>query len=145
MLPIGSEEQVIQEMRSLIPQSLPTEVRERLEKELASKKLKEIHEIYDYDRYLSDGENGLLEEFACDLQAWNLIIQQLKGSGCPEENILNANIWVFMSLNIMDYDKFLNTLYKDSCTRKEEVNPCTAVLRHSFLRGYIYTCYDKCY
>ncbi len=79
MLPIGSEEQVIQEMRSLIPQSLPTEVRERLEKELASKKLREIREIYGYDRYLSDGENGMLEELACDLQAWNLIIQQLMG------------------------------------------------------------------
>lgn len=49
-----------------------------------------------------------------------------------------------MSLNIMDYDKFLNTLYNDSCARKEVVNPRTAVLRHSFLRSYIATYYDKC-
>lgn len=77
MLPIGSEEKVLKEMKSLIPRSLPTEERVRLEKELVDKMLKGISEIYDYDKYLNDGENGMLEELSCDLQAWNLIVQQL--------------------------------------------------------------------
>lgn len=143
MLPSSkNERQMQEEMHHLIPAEVPMEEREKIKKRMASNLSTKWREICDYDLYLNK-ENGMLEELACDLQAWNLLVHQLEASGCPSENILQANAWIFMSLNIMDYDKFLSTLYKDDCVKKEVVNPRTAVLRHSFLRSYILTYYDK--
>lgn len=143
MLPSSkNERQMLEEMYRLIPAEIPSEEREKMKKEMASKLSVKLREMCDYDLYLNK-ENGMLEELACDLQAWNLLIHQLEASGCPSEHILQANAWIFMSLNIMDYDKFLGTLYKDDCAKKDIVNPRTAVLRHSFLRSYIFTYYSK--
>lgn len=143
MLPSAeNKRQMLEEMYRLIPTGIPAEEREQIKREMAEKYSVRMDEICDYDLYL-DKENGMLEELACDLQAWNLLVHQLEGSGCPGKDILQANAWTFMALNIMDYDKFLNTFYKGDCGAKEAVNPRTAILRHSFLRSYILTYYDK--
>lgn len=143
MLPSAENKlQMLEEMYRLIPAGIPMGEREKIKREMAKKLSDRMGEICDYDLYL-DKENGMLEELACDLQAWNLLVHQLEGSGCLEKDILQANAWIFMALNIMDYDKFLNTFYKGDCGAKEAVNPRTAILRHSFLRSYILTYYDK--
>lgn len=143
MLPsVENKRQMLEEMYRLIPAGIPAKEREKIKREMAEKFSARMDEICDYDLYLDKG-NGMLEELACDLQAWNLLIHQLEGSGCPGKDILHANAWIFMALNIMDYDKFLNTFYKGDCGAKEVVNPRTAILRHSFLRSYILTYYGK--
>lgn len=143
MLPSAeNKQQMLEEMYRLIPAWIPTGEHEKIKREMAENFSARMGEICDYDLYL-DKENGMLEELACDLQAWNLLVHQLEGSGCPGKDILQANAWIFMALNIMDYDKFLNTFYKGDCGAKEVVNPRTAILRHSFLRSYILTYYDK--
>lgn len=93
--------------------------------------------IFDAGSYLRPDDDSMLEEFACDLCAWHLMMQQMTPYS-TEQELAAANAVIFMALNIMDYDKFLKTLYAGSCEAKQIVNPRSAVLRHSFLRSYIY-------
>lgn len=137
-----NEQQILEEMYRLIPADIPSEEKEKIKKDMANKLSAKLHDMCDYDLYLN-AQNGMLEELACDLQAWNLLVHQLETSGCPPDYLLQANAWIFMSLNIMDYDKFLNALYRGDCAKKDVVNPRTAILRHSFLRSYIFTYYSK--
>jgi len=132
-----SNREVLKQMKTLIPSEWPEELKAELAMGMDKQMPDNISKILDFSVFDTEIGHHMMEEYACDLYAWSFLSEQFKMQKMPAETVLAGFVWIFMTLNIMDYDKFLKTLYKDQCHEKMIMNPQSAVLRHMFLRSYI--------
>ncbi len=129
-----------QHLDALIPSGLPREERE----EMAAKMREEMKShpySTDYIDRLTDGSDSvLLEELACDRQAWLNFVDMAVSDGCAAKDLLQFHLWFFIVFCAMDFNHVLQSQYRPAVHARYKYDGRRVVIRHkafkTLLRQY---------
>lgn len=129
-----------QHLAAFIPSDLPQEEREAM-----AAKLREEMKTHPYttgyiDRLLNGGDDVLLEELACDRQAWLNFADIATADGCTPDDLLQFHLWFFVVFCAMDFNHVLQSQYRPALHAGYHYDGSRVVLRHkafkTLLRQY---------
>ena len=125
-----------QHIEAMIPKGLPGSERQAM-KELLWKQLSANRISPEYIGPVLQSDPTLVEEIACDRQAWLNLLPLLQGDGATEQDILQAHLWLFVVFNAMDFNKFLQAQFIPSFHGRDNYDGMRVVLRHKAFKALL--------
>lgn len=125
---------------ALIPPTLPQEEREEM-----AARMREEMKMHPYsadyiDELIGRSDSVLLEELACDRQAWLNFTDMAVSDGCTAEDLLQFHLWFFVVFCAMDFNHVLLSQYRPALHARYKYDGRRVVLRHkafkTLLRQY---------
>lgn len=127
-------------LSALIPPSLPQQQREALKAQLRKELELEPYSTEYIDNLLQGEDEVLLEEMACDRQAWLNFVSELLDDDTTPEDILQLHQWIFVVFCAMDFNHHLQSQYRPSLAVKYKYDSRRVAFRHqafkTLLRQY---------
>lgn len=99
-------------LKSLIPSAIPEEIGKDMVMNMSIAMTANSLIPNDFIPLISGEDEIFLEELSCDRMAWLYILEVLKGAQSAEEDIMQIHLWLYVALNAMQYDWFLQTQYR---------------------------------
>lgn len=106
-----SHPKIVARTKSLIPSSLNPKTQQDMQAEMLRALFENFITPEDYNPIISGENFHFLEELTCDRMAWLYIIELLKTSKSQHEEICKTHLWLYVTLNAMQFDWVLNTMY----------------------------------
>lgn len=127
-------------LSALIPPALPQEEREAMMAQMR-REMKSAPYSTDYiDRLIGGSDDVLLEELACDRQAWLNFTDMAAADGCSADELLGFHLWLFTVFCAMDFNHALLSQYRPALRARCRYDGRRVVLRHkafkTLLRQY---------
>ena len=136
-----SHPKIQKRLSALIPYSLSQHEREEMEKQLRKELEAHPYSTEYIDSLLNGEDKILLQEIACDRQAWlNLLSMFQNDDVLSPEDVLQLHRAIFVAFCAMNFNFNLQSQYRPACRSKYEYNGNRVVFRHrafkTLLRHY---------
>ncbi len=119
-------------LSALIPPSLSQHERKEMEIQLRKELESHPYSAEYIDSLLNGEDEVLLEEMACDRQAWlNFLSTFQEDEDLTPEDVLQLHHWLFVAFCAMNFNSNLQSQYRPSCYGKYEYNGSRVVFRHN--------------
>ncbi|MDO5526709.1 MAG: hypothetical protein Q4F85_11570 [Prevotella sp.] len=129
-----------QHIDGLIPQELLQEEREEMAAKMHEEMKSHPYSTDYIDQLINGSDNVLLEELACDRQAWLNFTDMAVSDGCTSEDLLLFHLWFFVVFCAMDFNRVLLSQYRPAIHTRYKYDGRRVVLRHkafkTLLRQY---------
>ncbi|MDU4383423.1 MAG: hypothetical protein E7I65_18795 [Phocaeicola vulgatus] len=83
------------------------------------------------DRLVDGSDNVLIEELACDRQAWLNFVNMATADGCSTEDLLQFHLWFFVVFCAMDFNQSILSQYRPALRVHYQYDGKRVVLRHN--------------
>ncbi|WP_413564887.1 hypothetical protein [Bacteroides uniformis] len=127
-------------LAALIPPTLPREVREMMMAQMREEMKSDPYSTDYIDQLIDGSDDVLLEELACDRQAWLNFVDMATADGCSTEELLQFHLWFFVVFCAMDFNRSILSQYRPALHARYQYDGKRVVLRHkafkTLLRQY---------
>lgn len=127
-------------LAALIPPTLPQEDKEAMMARMREEMKAESYNTDYIDRLIDGSDEVLLEELACDRQAWLNFTDMAVSEGCDTEELLRFHLWFFVVFCAMDFNRAVLSQYRPALRARYRYDGKRVVLRHkafkTLLRQY---------
>lgn len=118
-------------LSALIPPALPREEREAMMAQMRGEMKTHPYSTDYIDRLISGSDDVLLEELACDRQAWLNFTDMTASDGCSAEDLLQFHLWFFVVFCAMDFNHALLSQYRPALHARYRYDGRRVVMRHN--------------
>ena len=98
-----SDSKTQEHLAALIPPALPQEEREAMMAQMCEEMKSNPYSTDYIDRLVNGSDNVLVEELACDRQAWLNFVDMATANGCSTEDLLQFHLCFFVVFCAMDF------------------------------------------
>lgn len=127
-------------LSALIPPTLPQEDREAMMARMWCEMKSHPYSTDYIDQLLTGSDDVLLEELACDRQAWLNFVDMAVADGCSAKDLLQIHLWFFIVFCAMEFNHVLLSQYRPTLHARYSYDGKRVVLRHkafkTLLRQY---------
>lgn len=127
-------------LAALIPPTLPQEERDAMMAQICEEMKAHPYSTEYIDLLISGNDSVLLEELACDRQAWLNFVDMATADGCSTEDLLQFHLWFFVVFCAMDFNQAILSQYRPALRARYQYDGKRVVLRHkafkTLLRQY---------
>lgn len=127
-------------LAALIPQELPREEREAMMAQMLGEMKSHPYSTEYIDQLIGGSDDVLLEELACDRQAWLNFADMAVADGCSAGELLRFHLWLFAVFCAMDFNQAILSQYRPALHVRYRYDGKRVVLRHkafkTLLRQY---------
>lgn len=132
-------------LSALIPPSLPQQQRESLKAQFRKELEIEPYTTEYIDNLLQGEDDALLEEMACDRQAWLNFISEFQEDDTTPEDILQLHQCIFVCFCAMNFNYNLQSQYRPSLYVKYKRDSPRLVFRHQAFKTLLRQYYPDAY
>lgn len=118
-------------LAALIPPTLPQEEREAMMAQMCEEMKSHPYSTDYIDRLVDGSDNVLIEELACDRQAWLNFVNMATADGCSTEDLLQFHLWFFVVFCAMDFNQSILSQYRPALRVHYQYDGKRVVLRHN--------------
>lgn len=127
-------------LAALIPPTLPQKTRELMMAQMREEMKSDPYSTDYIDQLIDGSDDVLLEELACDRQAWLNFTDMATADGCSTEGLLQFHLWFFVVFCAMDFNRAILSQYRPALRARYQYDGKRVVLRHkafkTLLRQY---------
>lgn len=117
-------------LAALIPSTFPQEQREAMMAQMREEMKSDPYSTDYIDRLIDGSDDVLLEELACDRQAWLNFTDMATADGCSAEELLQFHLWFFVVFCAMDFNQAILSQYRPAIRAHYQYDGKRVVLRH---------------
>lgn len=118
-------------LAALIPPTLPQKEREAMMAQIREEMKSEPYSTDYIDQLVNGNDHVLIEELACDRQAWLNFADMATTDGCPTEDLLQFHLWFFVVFCAMDFNQTILSQYHPALRANYQYDGRRVVLRHN--------------
>lgn len=118
-------------LAALIPPTLQLEEREAMMAQMCEEMKSNPYSTDYIDRLVDGSDNVLIEELACDRQAWLNFVNMATADGCSTEDLLQFHLWFFVVFCAMDFNQSILSQYRPALRAHYQYDGRRVVLRHN--------------
>ncbi|MGM9621683.1 MAG: hypothetical protein ACI3X4_09570, partial [Bacteroidaceae bacterium] len=118
-------------LAALIPPTLPQKEREAMMAQMREEMKADPYSTDYMDQLINGSDNVLIEELACDRQAWLNFTDMATADGCSTEDLLQFHLWFFVVFCAMDFNQAILSQYRPALRANYQYDGRRVVLRHS--------------
>ncbi|RJV26722.1 hypothetical protein [Bacteroides sp.] len=107
-----SDSKTQEHLAALIPPALPQEEREAMMAQMCEEMKSNPYSTDYIDRLVNGSDNVLVEELACDRQAWLNFVDMATANGCSTEDLLQFHLCFFVVFCAMDFNQSILSQYR---------------------------------